>query len=224
MKRVGPAMLVLAQTVALALVFHPSNADSVRFWYLLAGVLYLGAAWAAWQLARADRLAPLLRLRPGDLSAGAFCAFALLVCIWLGRTQFAAIGSPRQAWLFRVYLQIGDPDRIQSSLLLSLLLMGIAVSQELIFRGYVQEACDAWFGERSGWIASAAAYALVMTPTLWTLRANELGVNPLLFLAALLIGLTLGFLRRITGRLPPVLVAQMAFMYFSVAQFRLPGL
>lgn len=224
MKVVWLGLLLLAQTVAFAFVFHPSNSDTSRFWILLACALYVPAAWATWQMARENRLTPLLRLRSGDLSVGAFCAFVLLACTWLGRTQFAALGSPRQAWLFRVYLQIGDPERIQGSIALSLLLMGIAVSQELLYRGYVQEVCNDWLGERRGWIASAAASAFVMTPTLWTLRAHNLGLNPLLFLLAILMGLLLGFLRRITGRLPPVFVAQMAFSYFSVAQFRLPGL
>jgi len=211
-------------TVALGVAFDPRFADTTLFWVLLGIPLILAGAFALNQLRRAGALGPLLRFRGGDLTLGAGVAILLLLATWFGRTQFAALRSPSQLWLFRLYLQLGDPNRLQSSLLLTVLLAAIVVAQEVIFRGYVQEVFEERWGARWGWITAALAYAFVASPTLWTLRAEGVGLNPLLFLAALLGGLALGFVRRVSGRLPPVLVAQGVFTYFSVLQFRLPGL
>ncbi|HSC89314.1 MAG TPA: CPBP family intramembrane glutamic endopeptidase [Polyangiaceae bacterium] len=216
--------LLAALTLSFGLAFSPRFADSWTFWLLIAVPLALAAGWSALELARLGRLRALLLPRGGDVLMGVVTAFALLAATWLGRTRFAALGTPRQEWLFSLYLQLGDPNRLEGSLLLSATLVVVAVSQELIYRGYAQEALSAEFGPRRGFALSAAAYSLTVFPTLFTLATPHAGPNPLLFLSALLGGVVLGSLRRFTERLPPVIVAQIVFCYFSVLQFRLPGL
>jgi hypothetical protein len=50
------------------------------------------------------------------------------------------------------------------------------------------------------------------------------GKNPLLFVAALGCGIFWSFLASVTNRLPPVIISHVAITYFSVTQFRAPGL
>lgn len=219
---VGLAAVTL--TAAFGFAFRPALADSALFWLSLAVPLSLWALFGALQLHRTGRLIQLLLPRGGDITWGASLGAILLLLTWLGRTQFVDLGSPRQSWLFLVYLQLGDPDAIQSSALLTATLLLTALSWELIFRGWIQETLDAAWGERHGWLLTWALSGLVVSPTLFLLKTADLGLNPLIFLAALGSGLLFGFLRRLTDRLPPLLIAQAVFTYFALLQFRLPGL
>jgi hypothetical protein len=49
-------------------------------------------------------------------------------------------------------------------------------------------------------------------------------MNPLLVTAAVGCGLVWSFLAAQVGRLTPVMISHMAFTYFTIVQFRLPGL
>ncbi len=220
----GALAVVAGLALAVGFAFQLRFADSALFWWLLAGPLWALGAASALALGRRGRLGPLLGVRPGDVMWGVMAALLLLGATWLGRTQLSPLGTPRQLWLFRIYMQLGDPKRLENSLALTLLVSSLAVAQELVLRGYVQEVFEARFGPRGGFTASALSQGFVFLPTLWLLSAPVVGLNPLLFLVALLVGATLGLLRRVTSRLPPVMVAQLVFTYFSVQQFRLPGL
>jgi membrane protease YdiL (CAAX protease family) len=166
-----------------------------------------------------ERLAP----RWGDLSIGAISAMVLLMVSWLGRSALAPAHTPRRAWLYRVYLQLGDPELLQHSLWLTSTLLVIAVAEELVWRGLVLDLLTARLGSRRGWIASTLLYTLSLLPTVYLLRDPSAGLNPLLPTAALGAGLVWSFLAARLGRLPPVAISHMAFTYFTAVQFRWPG-
>jgi membrane protease YdiL (CAAX protease family) len=221
MKRVVLVVLVLC--FANALAFRDTLAGSPWFLvslgaaYLALSVVALHHFWdeGTWR----ERLAP----RWGDLSIGALSAIVLLFALWRGRSALAPAGTPRQAWLYRVYLQLGDPDLLQHSLWLTSLLLFIAVAEELVWRGLVLDILSARLGSRRGWIVSALLYTLSLLPTMFVLRDPVAGMNPLLPTAALGAGLVWGFLSARLGRLPPVAISHMAFTYLTAVQFRWPG-
>lgn len=221
MKRIALVVAVLA--LAHAVSFRDTLAASPWFFgYIGAAYLALGAValhyfWDQGTLW--GRLAP----RWGDLSIGALCAMGLLFASWLGRSALAPSGTPRQAWLYRLYIQLGDPELIQHSVWLTSALLLIAVAEELVWRGLVLDLLSARLGSRRGWIVAALLYALSLLPTVFALRDPIAGLNPLLPTAALGAGLVWGFLAARLGRLPPVAISHMAFTYFTAVQFRWPG-
>jgi membrane protease YdiL (CAAX protease family) len=213
-----------ALTLGSGLALSPSAAASPAFWALVTvPALLLGAA-SAWGLHRAGRLAPLLRPRAGDLSLGALLGGALLLASFAGRSALLSKGLAAEAWLLGVYALLGDPAAVERSALLTLLLFVTVAAEELVLRGYVHEALERRLGARLGWLATAGVAALTLSPTLATLAVPGFGPNPVLVLTALLLGLALGLTRQLTGRITPGLVAHGVFTYFSLVQFRLPGL
>lgn len=220
MKRVTLVVLVLA--VAHGLAFRESLLGSPAFlWtlavpYLLLSALALHHFWEQGTLL--DRLKP----RGGDISIGAVSALALLLASWLARSALAPTGTPRQAWLYRIYLQLGDPDVLQHSAMLTALLLFIAAAEEIVWRGLLLDLVSERFGTRRGWLLTTLLYALAICPTAYFLRDPSAGLNPLLPIAALGAGLVWGFLAGRLGRLTPVIVSHMAFTYFSAVQFRWP--
>jgi membrane protease YdiL (CAAX protease family) len=70
---------------------------------------------------------------------------------------------------------------------------------------------------------AALLYSLAHVPSVYTMRATDAGLNPLLVMAALGCGLGWAFMVRMFGRLPPAMVSHAVFTYFSATQFRTPG-
>lgn len=221
MKRV--ALTVLVITAVNALSFRETVAGSP--WFLIyLGVAYLALAAVAvhyfWDEGTwVERLKP----RWGDLSIGAISAMVLLIVSWRARSVLAPAGTPQQAWLYRVYLQLGDPELLQHSLWLTSAILVIAVAEELVWRGLVLDLLSARFGSRRGWIVATLLYTLSLLPTVYLLRDPVAGLNPLLPTAALGAGLVWSFLAARLGRLAPVAISHMAFTYLTAVQFRWPG-
>jgi membrane protease YdiL (CAAX protease family) len=211
-------------TLAVGFAFRPELAGSWAFWAALGACYVSLGLFVAWTLWRRGRLRALVMVRAGDLTWGVLVAGALLVSSWAGRALLAPPGSEQYAWLLGLYLQLGDPDALQRSALLTLLLIGIAVLEELVWRGGVLEMLSERVGARRAWVATALAYALAHAPTLYTLRAPEAGLNPLLMIAALGCGLCWSFMTRMFQRLPPAMISHAVFTYFTATQFRIPGL
>jgi membrane protease YdiL (CAAX protease family) len=219
---IGVAIVFLVVFASFAAAFRPDLAGSDRFWWVF-GLPHLALAiFASERLYRDGRLRERLTPRGGDISIGALTALALLAASWAVRASLTPTGSPRQAWLFWLYAQIGDPDRVQQSIILTGTLCGIAVAEEIIWRGYVLDRLTTRFGERRGWLLAAMLYALAALPTAYTLRDSVAGPNPLLVLAALGCGIVWTFLAARFKRLLPVIVSHVAFTYFSAVQFRWP--
>jgi membrane protease YdiL (CAAX protease family) len=122
----------------------------------------------------------------------------------------------------RLYLQFGDPDKIQHSVLLTTALCAIVVAEELIWRGFILTELSERFGPRRGWLLATLLYALAAVPTIYLQRDPAAGPNPLLVLAAFGCGLIWTFMAGRFGRLGPSTVAHLVFTYFSAVQFRWP--
>lgn len=218
------ALVSLGTAAAYAGAFHPSMAGTPWFWLLLLlpnlvfGGYYAYRCWDEGTLL--DRLQP----RWGDLSLGALMAMALLFGSIFVQARVTPLGSEQNAWLLRVYLQLGSSAVLERSWMVGAAVAAIAVLEELSWRGLLLEELTERVGPRRAWLAAALLYALALVPTAFTLADPTAGLNPLLPLAALGAGLPWSFLAARQGRLPPVMMAHAAFAYFSAVQVRLPGL
>jgi membrane protease YdiL (CAAX protease family) len=208
----------------IAYSFREASAGTPQFWlgvslpYVFLVALALHKMWSE------GTLLDLLTPRWGDLSIGAVSMMGLLFASWAARKVLSPAGSPRQAWLFRIYLQLGNPEHLQRSTGYTLLILLICVAEEIVWRGMVLSELTERFGRRAALPLSALAYGCAAMPTLWLLRDPLAGMNPLLVTAAVGCGLVWSFLAAQVGRLTPVMISHMAFTYFTIVQFRLPGL
>jgi uncharacterized protein len=209
-------------TAAMAFAFRLELAGSPGFWAALAVPYAALAALALHKLWDEGALVDVLSPRWGDLSLGALTAAVLLLASFGARAVLAPAGSTRQAWLLRIYAQIGDSDVVQRSVLYTAILLFIVICEELVWRSMVLDELTERFGSRRGWPLAALCYGVTALPTLYTLRVPIAGLNPLLITAAIGCGIVWSFLASIKGRLVPVIVAHGVFTYFSLVQFRWP--
>jgi membrane protease YdiL (CAAX protease family) len=213
-------IIVAGSALAQGLALRHSMAGKPESWlvlgiaYAVLGGLALRGLW--------DRQTLGERLRPkfGDITIGASVGGVLLLGSWAGRSLLAPLGSPGHAWLSRIELAVGDPNAIQRSLPITLTLLSIAALDEIVWRGYVLDSLGERFGDRRAFIYSILLYGAAALPTVVTLNDSFAGPNPLWTLLALGCGLFWTFLARVTGRLPPVIIAHWVFAYFSAVQFR----
>lgn len=210
-------------TLAMGYAFRLELAGSYRFWAALAVPYLLLGALALHKLWNDGTLVDVLMPRWGDFSLGFVSAAILLAASFGARAVLAPVDSTRVGWLLRIYAQIGDPDALQRSILLTGLLFLIVICEELVWRTMVLDELTQRFGTRRGWPLAALCYAVTALPTLYTLRDPLAGLNPLLVTAALGCGIVWTFLASIKGRLLPVLIAHGVFSYFSLVQFRWPA-
>lgn len=222
MKWVGVALALT--TLGLSDAFRLVHAGSARFWWSIGTVYVLLAALATYRLWDQGTLGERLTPRFGDLSLGTLVALVLVLGTWAGRFLLAPHGRAEHAWVSRIYLQIGDAESIQRSAVLTACVLVIPVLEELVWRGLVLAELSARFGPRLGWVLCAGAYTVPLVPTVFTLADPVAGANPLLVLCAFGCGLFFSFVTRMSGRLPPAMIAHMIFAYFGVIQFHLPGM
>ena len=213
---------VLLATAANGLAFQSAHAGQPSFWFILLGAYAMLAVYSLRHLHRNGTLKRRLMPRWGDLTVGALVALALLAGSWFARAQLTPAGSMEQTWLFRIYLQIGDADRLQQSVLLSGALLTLPVLEEIVWRGHVLELTEKRWGKRAGWPIAALLYAITVTPTIFLLADPIAGKNPLLVVAALGGGLVWSFMATMSGRVFPAMISHMAFSYLSAVQFGRP--
>jgi membrane protease YdiL (CAAX protease family) len=218
-------LVTLALTFAgMAYSFSAARAGSPWFWLGVSVPYVFLVALALHKMWDEGTLLDLLTPRWGDLSIGATSMMGLLFASWAARKVLSPLGSPRQAWLFSIYLQLGNPEHLQRSMAYTLLILAICVAEEIVWRGMVLGDLTQRFGRRAALPLSALAYGFATLPTLWLLRDPVAGLNPLFLTAAIGCGLVWSFLAAQLGRLTPVVISHMAFTYFTIVQFRLPGL
>jgi len=208
----------------IAFSFSEARAGSPWFWVGVSVPYVLLVGLALHKMWDEGTLIDLLTPRWGDLSIGAVSMTGLLFASWAARRVLSPLGSPRQAWLFRVYLQLGNPEHLQRSTGYTLLILAICIAEEIVWRGMVLGELTQRFGRRAALPLSALAYGFATLPTLWLLRDPIAGPNPLFITAAIGCGLVWSFLAAQLGRLTPVMISHMAFTYFTIVQFHLPGL
>ncbi len=218
------ALVVVVISAANALAFRPEYAGTWKFWAFLAVPYLLVAAFALYRMWEEGTLVERVTPRWGDISIGVVTVAALLVASWTARGMLAPAASPQQAWLFRVYLQVGSTEALQRSSILTALLLGIPVLEEIVWRGWVLGELERRLGNRRAWMVAALLYAVTLLPTAVTLRDPVAGLNPLLPIAALGAGIVWTFEASLLKRLAPVALSHMAFTYFSAVQFHWPGM
>jgi uncharacterized protein len=219
-----PALLATAVGLVTAhLASQPILAGTPRLWFLLLlAELPLGGLGLL-VLYRKRRLCPLLAPKRGDVTVGFLAAVALTVATWAGRAFLTPNATPRQAWLLRLYLQMGDPIKLELLWWTHLVIILGACLNEIVWRGTVQPGLAEKFGAPRGLLLTSTLYALSTIPTAIALRDPTAGMNPIVPLTALAGGLLFGHITNLTGRLGPAIVAHATFSYFTVMQFR-PGL
>ena len=211
-------------TAAMAFGFRPNVAGTAWFWLSIFVPYAVLAAIAVHKLWDDGRLVDVLTPRWGDFSLGFATAAVLLLASWAARAVLAPAGSPRLAWLFQIYAQVGDPDVVQRSVVYTLALFAIIIFEELVWRSMVLDELTERFGPRRAWPLAALLYGVACAPTLFTLRDPVAGLNPMLVTAALGCGIVWSFLAHFKRRLPPVIIAHGVFTYFSLVQFRWPSM
>lgn len=212
----------IALTATYAFAFRPELGGTATFFWIFGVPHALLAAVAIHKLWNDGTLLERLVPRGGDISIGFLAAVVLLLSSWAARATLTPPGTQRSAWLFSIYLQLGDPEALQKSVILTLVLLGIVLCEELVWRGLVLEEMNELLGTRRGWLVAALLYSLASVPTAYTLRDPVAGPNPLLVFATLGCGLVWTFMAGRFGRLFPGAVSHMVFTYFSAVQFRLP--
>ncbi len=216
------ALLVSGSSVALAM--RPSSSSQLAMWLTVGIPNACMAAIAVVRLQRRGVLAERLTPRWGDPSLGAVTGLLLLALSWAGRAHLMPAGSVQQAWIAQLFWRLGDPTKLQQSLLMTGLILLVPVCEELVWRGLVLEELTEKLGQRRAWPVSAVLYGVAALPTAYMLAVPGLGLNPLLVLAALGCGLVWGFMVNRTQRLPAAILSHMVFTYFSTTQFRVPGM
>ena len=220
MKRVAVVFVVVLAAYAAA--FRMELAGRPLFFWLF-GIPHVAlAVWALHTFKQKGTLSTRLTPRGCDITWGALPGIALLAASWAARSLLVPTGTPRQAWLLRLYLVLGDPETLQHSVFLTGALVVIVIAEELVWRGMVLDALSDRFGPRRGWVMAATLYALAAAPTVYSLRDPVAGPNPLLVMAAFGCGLVWTFLAGRFERLVPSIVAHLVFTYFSAVQFRWP--
>jgi uncharacterized protein len=206
------------------LAFDLERAGSPSFWLYATLPTLLVAIVATVRAGRDGELREMLQPAWGDMTRGILSAGLLLGGAIGFAHLVAGAGSPRESWLARLYLQIGDPTwlRLHAGLI-ALVLVVAAAGEELVWRGLVTRLIAERLGSRSAWAWAAIPYALAHLPTLWALRDPEAGLNPVLVVAALGLGLVWGGMARQTGRLFPVILSHAAFDWCVIMLFRLWG-
>jgi membrane protease YdiL (CAAX protease family) len=165
-----------------------------------------------------------LNVRSGDFTRGFAGAALLFGGAWGFMKLVAPVGSDRESWLARLYLQVGDPTTLRKSVAFVVVsILVLAIAEEVVWRGLVTSLLEEYVGSRRAWVWQAVLYAAAQLPTLWALRDPVAGLNPILPAAALVSGLVWGFMARRFGRLLPGIFSHVLFDWTVLMMFRLWG-
>jgi membrane protease YdiL (CAAX protease family) len=222
-----PLVAVAALAGAVLLATDVTRAGTLSVPGLLLA-FYLPAVVFALAFARKEELlSDWLRPRWGDISVGMIAGIATFGVAWLLVHALAPVGSPRESWTARAYLQLGLPAmlRANSPVVTSAIVL-LAVGDNIVFRGWLPALLEPQLGSRRAWIVGAIASAAALLPTAFTLRDPMSGANPLVILVGLAGALLWGGVARVKGSLVPSILAQIVFLWTAVMLFRLwgPGL
>jgi uncharacterized protein len=206
------ALVTVCVTAIMTGATLPQDSSS-GFWFVtFAGYLGLSAL-SVFVLARQQKLSSLLTLRGGDLTLGIVSGLVFTGAALYALRYIAPLSDPRGAWLLTIYAQTGE---IQGDLFRTVGLVGVVAGEELVWRGLVlTQALERW-GPKRGVPLCAVLYAVAHLPTIATLAVPGVGYNPLLVLAALVMGLVWGTMSWLTTRLLPAFFCHLVFSYFMV--------
>ncbi len=218
---IGIAALTAASVDA---AFSIERAGTIGFWILAAAPSVVVGGYALVRAHRDGELAGWLKPVWGDPTRGILSAILLVGAGIAFVHVVAPTGGARESWMARLYLQFGDPAVLREHAVPVAVAIVIATaSEEIVWRGLVTRQIAEAIGSRTAWVWAAVLYALALTPTIWRLRDPVAGLNPVLVLAALALGLVWGFMARVFGRLTPSILSHAAFDWCVIMMFRLWG-
>ncbi len=209
--------VTLATAVVMTFAFDPDRAGTPAM-LIAIGLLYAGLTGLA--LHRLDQRGELRRrFRPagGDLALGAVTAGLLYGAARLVEHALAAHGTPQEAWVMRLYLQLGDPQAA-GRVLVGGAVFVVAALEEIVWRGLVMRSLEAVLDRFRALALTSVLFALAHRPTLYLLRDPGAGYNPLVVLAALGCSLIWGAVYLRTTRLVPAIFAH-AFFSWAIVEF-----
>ncbi len=218
------APIVAAVGVSSYYAFALERAGSVAFWIVAGGPTVAFALVALVYAWREGVLGTWMRPVWGDPTRGILSAAVLVLCALAFVHLVAPVGSPRESWMARLYLQLGSPDVLREHAgALAGAVVSVAAAEEIVWRGLVTRVLEERVGSRRAWIVAAVLYALALVPSMGPLRDPVAGLNPLLPIAGLAAGLAWGAMTRHWGRLAPAILSHAAFDWCVVVMFRLWG-
>lgn len=204
--------VTIAAGAVITFAFDPARAGQPAMFGSIGALYLLVALVALVRLRRRGELWERLRVVRGDISLAALVAG---LCYGLGRILLPVLarhGTPREAWVLRVYLQLGDLAQ-SGRLAVGVAVFAVAALEEIAWRGLVLRTLEDAFEGRRALIYTTLLYGLAHAPTLWLLRDPTAGWNPLVLLAALGCGLVWGALALRAGRLVPSVLAHALFTW-----------
>lgn len=215
--------IAAAAFVALAMFvgMRPSVAGSPMVLFApLVPYLALSTA-AVLQMRRDGTVSSKLRPRSGDLSFGALAAAMLYFGAVAGRELFSPRGSVREAWVARIYRQVGISPELSNHhvVVISIAIILVAALEEISWRGFVFSLLEERLGTRIAWPATALLYAAAHLPTVMLLTEPFAPPNPLVVLTALGCGLVWGLIVARTGRLPVAILSHVLFTWGVIVVF-----
>jgi membrane protease YdiL (CAAX protease family) len=216
------AAAVILVAASMSIAMRPGLSGSSLVLLVPAVPYTLLTILAVVRMRKEGTLSEKLRPRSGDLTFGAIVTVMLFFGALAGRMFLAPHGSVREAWIMRIYLQVGDPEMLQRNVIVvSLAVCAVAALEEVSWRGFVYSALEERLGTRRAFPATAVLYSAAHLPTMVLLRDPFAGPNPLVMLAALGCGLVWGLVVARTGRLPVAIISHVLFTWGVVLQFPL---
>ena len=210
------AMVPLVCGAALSYAFMPINAGrpvvigSIGATY---AVLLVGTLLWMKKHGQLGRLLP----KRGDITVGALLAVGMYMVATVVHLWLTGRGTPREPWMMRIYLQIGDP-RTTARFAVGVGILALAAAEEVVWRGWVLGALSQIAKPTKAWLITTGLYALAHLPTVYLLRDPDAGLNPIIVAAAILGGLVWGFLALRIERLGPSIMAHALFSW-AVVQY-----
>jgi membrane protease YdiL (CAAX protease family) len=209
--------VTIATGAVITFAFDPSRAGQASMIGSIGGLYALLAVVTLRRLHRRRELYAAFRPMSGDMTLAAVTAGALYGAGRIVQMLLAGHGSPHEAWIVRLYLQIGDKAAAGPGLV-GAAVFAVAALEEIVWRGLAMRTLVDAMGPRKGLIYGTLLFGLAHAPTVWLLRDPMAGLNPLLLLAALGCGLVWGGLVLRTTRLLPAVLAHALFSW-AVIEF-----
>jgi membrane protease YdiL (CAAX protease family) len=220
----GLLFVTLAGTASGFFASRPELAGQPRLWLLLFASEVPLLLLALYFLRRDGVLKARLAPKPGDVLRGVSLAAILVIGIWSCRALLMPRGSIREAWLARLYIHLGDPVELGRIWWVPLVVVGWALSEEVVWRAWVQPKVIERFGPLRGILITALAYGVQALPVGFNLSDPYAGYNNMVVLLTLGVGLTWGYITYLmNGRVTPSLISHAMLAYFTLLEFR-PGL
>lgn len=207
--------VTVATTIVIWFSFNPARAGTQAMLIAL-GLLYaIFAAVALRRMQQAGELRAKFRPSAGDLTLGAATAGLLYGLARLVQHAAAPHGTAREAWVMRLYLQLGDPEASGRELV-SAAVFVIAALEEVVWRGLLMRSLDTAYGMQRALVLSTLLYGAAHVPTMFLLADPVAGPNPLIVLAAMGCGFVWGAVFVRTNRLVPAIFAHALFSWAIV--------